>query len=105
MPPVAGLTSILLTVELQVQDDLLLDLAAEFERLNLVAGDFIRPVKDVIVGFYGAEDLTEGALHLFGAELGPAAHTIPHVLDEFAVCFSVAVAAVQCWQVAMHELS
>ena len=61
-------------------------------------------MQDVIVGFNGAEDLTERALHLFGAELGPAAHAIPHVLDEFAVCFSVAISAVQCWQVAMHEL-
>ena len=62
-------------------------------------------MQDVVVRFYRAEDLTERTLYLFGAELGPAAHTIPHILDEFTVCLCVSVAAVQCWQVAVHELS
>ena len=61
-------------------------------------------MQDVVVGFYGAEDFTERTLHLFGAELGPAAHTIPHILYEFAVSLCVPVGAIQCWQVTVHEL-
>ena len=61
-------------------------------------------MQDVVVCFDGTEDFTEGTLNLFGAELSPAAHTIPHILDEFAVSLCVPVGAIQCWQVAVHEL-